>query len=225
MMMLNNIAAQTERKTRFNQRGVTLTELLVVLAIIAVLSAIIAPIYINSVDSARRTKCAHQLRQIGDSVLAYEFEQRVLPGPVGLIGRGRDAKVYSIESYLIEAGYLIKEDMWVCPSNTNVKASSDNAVAHRSSYDINNTEGTLPKYFFGVAIMPRAVSISAIKANHSEGVWLLRDLDVVDDGGYSFDPTDSPGISDKQRPPHAKGRNYFFLDGHVEHFKFGAFPP
>lgn len=204
--------------TQCTLRGVTLIELLVALAIIGVLTAIIAPVYINSADSARRTKCAYQLRQIGDSVLAYEFEYGVLPGPVDLLEEGGG----SIEKYLMEAGYLINEEMWVCPSNENFKSLPNKDVARRSSYTINNSESTLPSYFFGAPEKPRALSLSVIKASYHEGIWLLRDGDIPAKSS-SFDPVSSPGIG-SNRPPHAKGRNYFFIDGHIQHYKMGAFP-
>lgn len=220
-MMHNRTTARTEGKIRLSQRGVTLIELLVTLTIIGVLTAIITPIYINTADSARRTKCAHQLRQLGDTVLAYEFEYGVLPGPVGPLGLGKSSKVYTLEDYLIEAGYPVNDEMWICPSNSDIRNGGQ--VAERSSYTINNFGTTEPAYFFGIPLKPRALSLSVIQSNNSNGVWLLRDDDIYEPSS-SYDPRQSPGIGEN-KPPHAKGRNYYFADGHVKHYKKGAFPP
>jgi prepilin-type N-terminal cleavage/methylation domain-containing protein/prepilin-type processing-associated H-X9-DG protein len=51
--------------------GFTLTELLVVIAIIAILAAIIFPVFSRARESARRAKCASQLRQLGMAIEVY----------------------------------------------------------------------------------------------------------------------------------------------------------
>lgn len=57
---------------RLNRRfGFTLIELLVVIAIIAVLAAILFPIFARARQAARRTECASNLHQIGRALSAY----------------------------------------------------------------------------------------------------------------------------------------------------------
>jgi prepilin-type N-terminal cleavage/methylation domain-containing protein len=53
------------RRTRQSRRGFTLVELLVVLAIVAVLTAIIVPMLQASIAASRRAACVSNLRQIG----------------------------------------------------------------------------------------------------------------------------------------------------------------
>jgi len=53
------------------RRGFTLIELLVVIAIIAILAAILFPVFAQARESARSTSCLSNLRQIGTSIRMY----------------------------------------------------------------------------------------------------------------------------------------------------------
>jgi prepilin-type N-terminal cleavage/methylation domain-containing protein/prepilin-type processing-associated H-X9-DG protein len=53
------------------QRGFTLIELLVVIAIIAILAAILFPVFAQAREAARKTSCTSNLKQIGTSVMMY----------------------------------------------------------------------------------------------------------------------------------------------------------
>ena len=56
------------RRTRF---GFTLIELLVVIAIIAILAAILFPVFSRARDKAQQAACISNLKQVGQSMGLY----------------------------------------------------------------------------------------------------------------------------------------------------------
>ncbi len=64
---------------RSRRRGVTLTEILVVVGIVALLLTILVPAVQHARESARRTTCRNNLRQIALAVQSHESAHRALP--------------------------------------------------------------------------------------------------------------------------------------------------
>ena len=61
------------------QRGVTLVELLIVIAVIGLLIGLLLPAVQSARESARRSSCATTLRQWGQAIQSYEHAHGVLP--------------------------------------------------------------------------------------------------------------------------------------------------
>src|SRR5262245_54641015 len=97
--------------------GFTLVELLVVIAVVAILAALLLPTLARAKEEARQTKCASNLRQIALAVMLYadDHEDRfpAQPGD-GLLVRaagGDGRNFYDLLSPLLESA-----GVWDCPS-------------------------------------------------------------------------------------------------------------
>ena len=80
------------------RRGFTLIELLVVIAIIAVLIALLLPAVQQARESARRTQCKNNLKQLGLAVHNFESTYRKLPHPGQCDSTGGASTVYMTQS-------------------------------------------------------------------------------------------------------------------------------
>ncbi len=70
----------TDKRER---HGFTLVELLVVIAIIGILVALLLPAIQAARESARRTQCKNQIRQVGLAIINYETAKKQYPSSIG----------------------------------------------------------------------------------------------------------------------------------------------
>ena len=80
------------------RRGFTLIELLVVIAIIAILIALLLPAVQQARESARRTQCKNNLKQLGLAVHNFESTYNKLPHPGQCDSTGGASTVYMTQS-------------------------------------------------------------------------------------------------------------------------------
>jgi prepilin-type N-terminal cleavage/methylation domain-containing protein/prepilin-type processing-associated H-X9-DG protein len=104
----------------------TLIELLVVIAIIAILAAILFPVFGRARDNARRTNCVNNLKQIGIGMLQYiqDYDERY---PRHISGRpsgvpGSDGKIWWDQCEFWPQQiypYVKSHQVFFCPNSQN----------------------------------------------------------------------------------------------------------
>ena len=95
------------------KRGFTLIELLVVIAIIAILAAILFPVFARARENARKANCQSNLKQIGTGILMYVQDyDGMLPQVINVGG----AVAQRWEN--LTKPYLKNDKVLVCPSQS-----------------------------------------------------------------------------------------------------------
>src|SRR6476620_9125827 len=101
-----------KRRTAF-----TLIELLVVIAIIALLAAILFPVFARAREQARRTSCQSNMKQVGMGLLQYAGDNdETLPSGtkgVGYVGNGSQRGVGWAGQIFT---YVKSAQVYVCPN-------------------------------------------------------------------------------------------------------------
>jgi len=111
-------------------RGFTLIELLVVIAIIAILAAILFPVFARAREKARQSSCLSNLKQLGTAMLMYiqDYDERFpnayisAPGLTGPVGN------YSGTLFVwdILFPYVKNVQIFMCPSSESTSGYSGN---------------------------------------------------------------------------------------------------
>ena len=73
------------RKMIKNQKGFTLVELMVVIAVIGVLAAIAVPKFMGSTEAAKLAKVQADLRTIGSAISLFEAQTGAAPTSIGAL--------------------------------------------------------------------------------------------------------------------------------------------
>ena len=109
----------TNIKTR---QAFTLIELLVVIAIIAILAAILFPVFARARENARRSSCQSNLKQIGLGLVQYsqDYDEKFVRnwyGPGGFDPSGPTNGRYKWMDAI--QPYIKSTQLFTCPSNSN----------------------------------------------------------------------------------------------------------
>ena len=96
-------------KTFHKKQAFTLIELLVVIAIIAILAAILFPVFARARENARRSSCSSNLKQIGLGVIQYaqDYDERM-----------PSTRMANLNWEVILQPYVKSYQVFACPSNT-----------------------------------------------------------------------------------------------------------
>ena len=100
------------RHRRTGRNAFTLIELLVVIAIIAILAAILFPVFAQAREKARQTSCLNNVKQLGLAVVQYTQDYDETMPQVSTGPEGSCAEYVRLMPYIKSAGIMY------CPDET-----------------------------------------------------------------------------------------------------------
>jgi prepilin-type N-terminal cleavage/methylation domain-containing protein/prepilin-type processing-associated H-X9-DG protein len=190
-------------------RGFTLIELLVVIAIIAILAAILFPVFARAREAARKSSCLSNLKQLSLGVRMYmqdydeSFPRKGDVTPVydqfdeNYAGHGPwvNANEVVLGDQLFP--YTKNLNIWACPSDTGVKANPRQPGIRWSSYHYRHFLSAPQGYNWGLQFKDASIAYPA-------QVYMLHEVDVTNhDKGLGMNAVS----------------NFAFADGHVKAHK------
>jgi prepilin-type N-terminal cleavage/methylation domain-containing protein/prepilin-type processing-associated H-X9-DG protein len=197
-------------------RGFTLIELLVVIAIIAILAAILFPVFAKAREKARQTSCLNNIKQISLGILQYvqDYDEMLPADATGCYSwaapDGTPINIAPPSAMLwmyLTYPYVKNAQVYNCPSYTDTWSPSvyDSGCGYgKNTYLSNTALGRLDE-------PSRTILVN-------DANYYLSDWDVVADSAGSTG-------SDNAREPrdcHNDGANFGFCDGHAKWMKGGT---
>jgi prepilin-type N-terminal cleavage/methylation domain-containing protein/prepilin-type processing-associated H-X9-DG protein len=199
--------------------GFTLIELLVVIAIIAILAAILFPVFAKAREKARQTSCLNNEKQLCLAVLQYAQDYDEILTPYFLYwipGNTNWLKSWMQLSY----PYVKNVQVYACPSFSQVPGYSDNTVNNYANIPLESyTAPSVGPAGKALGTIPRPAE--TIYAFESKGAFGNPVNNYPPDGcGYYIGQT-ALNITlnvntNSANMPHNGGMNCFFVDGHAK---------
>lgn len=175
-----------EMRRCFSRRdsGFSLVELIVVVAVIAILSAVIFPVVMSAKENSRKTTCLCNLMQLGKGIRLYadQWNDHFPIARLDIGGhknpRGNWAGVYELHGVCKPTlgqiyPYVRNVGVYLCPDDKGVKASqitAPNAQPYPLSYSMNN----LSDYR----------TSSTMAASSKVGLLIHEDRQSINDGDF-----------------------------------------
>lgn len=222
------------------KQGFTLIELLVVIAIIAILAAILFPVFARARENARRASCMSNMKQLGLAFMQYtqDYDEQ-LPtngAPSGAIPPySWDVCIAPYSGVKVQSGS--SPAIFRCPSDTSADTKRSYAVPYSGNYAPDGGASNVFGYD-GTATPPLLIGVKIASIPQPAETLLLMEFPSSAPGIPSSDPTyvnngfgnysnsyvNGPlgGTANKQdksmpgKTAHLEGWNYLFSDGHVK---------
>ena len=204
------------------RRGFTLIELLVVIAIIAILAAILFPVFARAREKARQTSCLSNVKEISLGILMYvgDYDERF---PISGGYRNR-VPVEVPRGYWIHViqPYVKNENIFVCPSDNSPTSATYAGTTIPASYGYNLCcpgDGYSSYHADRCADPPGWDPLRLAQIVHPSEMWMLSDCYIT----YPYSLThlrntvgDNPWHTTPEGPVHNGGLNFAYVDGHAK---------
>ncbi|MDZ4744095.1 MAG: prepilin-type N-terminal cleavage/methylation domain-containing protein [Verrucomicrobiota bacterium] len=214
------------KKITSSKNGFTLVELLVVIAVIAILGSIAIPAISAAKVRANQVKCSSNMRQIGIAMISYALDNGGWLPTTTHGGGMQNSWIYQLEDY-VGGGF---DDIRICPSDPRGLARKN---ARGTSYILNEFIAVDHASPFGVILESFRHMDSLVNLGGTIFVFIVSDrvgVSGMNDHTHSRNwNTWNRVISDIQPDRHRSGAgttnntsgvgNYLYGDGRVEGMK------
>ena len=192
-----------------SRRGFTLIELLVVIAIIAILAAILFPVFAKAREKARQTSCLSNLKQITLAALQYaqDYDEYYLCGRPQYAACGADSVAFW---YHVITPYIKNTQIFKCPSSVSGgNPGCGNYFPWARAANIVNNYGINCRFGTGQSGAPK---MSAVRQPAST----IYISDVCNGGPGWFRSWVAAGGCPSYVETHNGGNNTTYADGHAK---------
>ena len=220
------------------RRGFTLIELLVVIAIIAILAAILFPVFAQAREAARRTACVSNMKQLSLGISMYTQDNDERLPILGVLAEGRGRWMWQVMPY------IKNRQVFTCP-HTPRNAYDGSQWTDRTGYGFaehlwGNNYSTPAADGIALAQVAKPADTIALGDTGFDGApgWAMyrrdpRDTSVTSDPrpGYyaqfrhnatATRPMTDTGFNTVRQLPVDGMCSFAFLDGHAKALKPGA---
>jgi prepilin-type N-terminal cleavage/methylation domain-containing protein/prepilin-type processing-associated H-X9-DG protein len=201
------------RARLMRSRGFTLTELLVVIGVIALLIGILLPTLSKARESSRRTQCLANLRSLGQALQLYANNHKDRLPNVNGKGMWDDAAAQDFVMVEFNRSYVKSPGSFHCPSDVDpVPGRIDSA-----KYFTDNSAHVSFEFFFLWWPQEEPCKLTRLNSSNKGGACPLAwDHDGGDPknpvGNPNFNPTST--LRNHLRGSKSVGGNVLFADGH-----------
>jgi len=128
---------------RWAQKAFTLIELLVVIAIIAILAAILFPVFAQAREKARQASCQSNMKQLGIAFLMYaqDYDETLPPAPLFHFivqdSNGKFTGQSALEPYIKNHPAQSRGTVWVCPDLAKYYSGGNSFGQYLCTYTMN----------------------------------------------------------------------------------------
>ena len=199
----------------------TLIELLVVIAIIAILAAILFPVFARARENARRSSCQSNLKQIGLGVMQYtqDYDEKF-----PLLRNNGDATTLAGGdgtggAWVAIQPYMKADQIYQCPSETKGPQLSTSTTAGYSDYAYNLLMGWDPATSKNRSMSIAAMNQTALTVMANDGNGDFGDNWETGCGGTTSCAAGMASLRQNAAQRHLETCNLLFADGHVKSYK------
>jgi prepilin-type N-terminal cleavage/methylation domain-containing protein/prepilin-type processing-associated H-X9-DG protein len=191
MIMKHSYLHSQARHVCRHKRAFTLIELLVVISIIAILAAILFPVFARARENARRASCQSNLKQLGLGLMQYsqDYDEKLPVSNISnaqcgdTVGAGWGSRIFP---------YVKSTQIFVCPSDSGYVDSGYTRVSYAYNSAIGSTNAARGISGAMAAMNSSALTVLNFEVSHAEMPAGWSEATIANDPNGSYSNVGTP---------------------------------